>query len=82
MAKKKSEEKRFEDIIKELEGVVAALERGDLSLEEAMESFRRGVELSRECHKRLDEAERKVKILKKQAGGEVIEEDYDEGEGN
>lgn len=60
----------FEVALKELEGIVEQLEGGDLPLERALELFERGVRLSRECQKRLDEAERKVEILTKGTGGE------------
>ncbi|TAL16687.1 exodeoxyribonuclease VII small subunit [bacterium] len=81
MTKKKPEPKKFEELIEELEKVVYSLEGGDLPLEEAMETFRRGVEISKECHRRLDEAERKVKLLRRRASGELTEEDFSEEEG-
>jgi exodeoxyribonuclease VII small subunit len=60
----------FETALKELERIVEQLEGGDLPLERALELFERGVTLSRECQKRLDEAERKVEILIKGPSGE------------
>ncbi|PLX41129.1 MAG: exodeoxyribonuclease VII small subunit [Deltaproteobacteria bacterium] len=63
-----------------MESVVAALEGGELDLEDAMEAFKKGVALSKECHKRLDEAERKVKILRRELSGELAEEDFDADE--
>ena len=81
MTKKKNEPRKFEELIEELEKVVDALEGGNLPLEEAMETFRRGVEISKECHRRLDEAERKVKLLRRRASGELVEEDFSEEEG-
>jgi len=60
----------FETALKELEGIVEQLENGDLPLERALELFERGVKLSRECQKRLEEAERKVEILIKNANGD------------
>jgi exodeoxyribonuclease VII small subunit len=55
--------KDFESAIAELEGLVAAMESGRLSLEEAMAHYRRGVELTAYCQKTLAEAEQQVKIL-------------------
>jgi exodeoxyribonuclease VII small subunit len=73
----------FETALKELEGIVEQLENGELPLERALELFERGVKLSRECQKRLEEAERKVEILLKNASGEYeavpFEEPLDEG---
>jgi exodeoxyribonuclease VII small subunit len=58
-----SAEKNFEASLDELEQIVRQLEAGDLPLERSLELFEQGVRLSRECQKRLDEAERKVEIL-------------------
>ncbi len=55
--------KDFESAIAELERVVKALEEGDLSLEKSLELYERGVQLSRFCHARLEEAERRIEIL-------------------
>jgi exodeoxyribonuclease VII small subunit len=68
----------FETALKELEGIVAQLEDGDLPLERALELFERGVTLSRECQKRLEEAERKVEILLKNARGEYEPHPFEE----
>jgi exodeoxyribonuclease VII small subunit len=55
--------KDFEAAIAELEGTVKKLEEGDLSLEKALELYERGVQLSRYCHARLEDAERRIEIL-------------------
>jgi exodeoxyribonuclease VII small subunit len=55
--------KDFESAIDELETIVKRLEDGDLPLEKSLELFERGVQLSRFCHSRLEEAERRVEIL-------------------
>jgi exodeoxyribonuclease VII small subunit len=55
--------KDFEAAIAELESTVKRLEEGDLSLEKALELYERGVQLSRYCHARLEEAERRIEIL-------------------
>ncbi|MCS6816196.1 MAG: exodeoxyribonuclease VII small subunit [Blastocatellia bacterium] len=68
----------FEAALKELEGIVEQLENGDLPLERALELFERGVRLSRECQKRLEEAERKVEILIKNARGEYEAQPFEE----
>ena len=57
------QEKSFELSLEELEQIVRQLEGGDLPLDRSLELFEQGVRLSRECQKRLDEAERKVEIL-------------------
>jgi exodeoxyribonuclease VII small subunit len=59
--------KDFESAIAELESVVKQLEEGDLALEKSLALFERGVQLSRFCHARLEEAERRVEILNERA---------------
>jgi len=55
--------KDFEAAIAELESVVKKLEEGDLPLEHSLTLYERGVQLSRFCHARLEEAERRIEIL-------------------
>ena len=55
--------KDFEGAIAELEAVVKRLEEGDLPLEQSLQLYERGVQLSRFCHARLEEAERRIEIL-------------------
>ena len=60
----------FEDALTELEGIVASLERGEISLEAAISAFERGTELKSLCQARLEEARMKVEKLKiPEAGG-------------
>ena len=53
----------FEAAIAELESVVKKLEEGDLALEQSLALYERGVQLSRFCHARLEDAERRIEIL-------------------
>jgi exodeoxyribonuclease VII small subunit len=55
--------KDFEAAIAELESIVKKLEEGDLALEKSLELYERGVQLSRFCHSRLEEAERRIEIV-------------------
>jgi exodeoxyribonuclease VII small subunit len=55
--------KDFEAAIAELEGIVKKLEEGDLPLETSLALYERGVQLSRFCHTRLEEAERRIEVL-------------------
>ena len=55
--------KDFEGAIAELESIVRKLEEGDLPLEQSLTLYERGVQLSRFCHARLEEAERRIEIL-------------------
>lgn len=66
--------KNFEEAISELESIVEKLESGELSLDESIEVFQNGIELSRYCSKRLDEVEKKISILIEDDKGEIKEE--------
>ncbi|MBN2159011.1 MAG: exodeoxyribonuclease VII small subunit [Spirochaetes bacterium] len=74
----------FEKALKELEEIATRLEEGDISLDESIRQFEKGVQLARFCRERLDEAERKIEILQKGEGGRVkrkkvdVEEDTGE----
>lgn len=74
MSKKK--DVGFEQSLAELESLVEQLERGDLPLEKTLEQFERGIALTRNCQKALQDAEQKVEILLKSAGGDEELEDF------
>ena len=60
----------FETALKRLEEIVKKLEGGDLSLDSSLELFEEGIQLSRLCHTKLGQAERRVEILLKNSAGE------------
>lgn len=53
----------FETALHELETLVTQLEDGSLTLEQSLELFERGITLSRYCHGKLEEAERRLEVL-------------------
>ena len=59
---------KFEESLQRLEAIVAELEKGDISLDRALELFDEGMKLSGSCRKELEEAEGKVEILLKRNG--------------
>ena len=61
---------KFEDALKKLEKIVDDLERGDLSLDEALKKYQEGIELSRQCATRLEGAKKKIELLVKNKKGE------------
>ena len=63
MAKKTPPEPDFESALRELESLVEKMEQGDLSLEDSLKQFERGVILSRICQQALKSAEQKVEML-------------------
>jgi exodeoxyribonuclease VII small subunit len=73
-------ERGFESTLKELEEIVRQLEAGDLPLERSLELFERGIRLSRDCQKRLDDAERKVEVLLKAENGKLTAAPLEEPE--
>lgn len=66
----------FEQSMLRLEEIVAALERGDAPLEEAMKLFEEGSKLMRECTAALDAAEQKVSLLTADENGQPQEENF------
>ncbi len=73
MTRQKSATPDFEAALAELEQIVERLEQGELSLEESLRQFERGVELTRSCQKALRQAEQKISILSRGPDGETIE---------
>jgi exodeoxyribonuclease VII small subunit len=59
---------KFEECLDRLEKIVGELEKGDVSLDRALELFDEGMKLSGSCRKELEEAEGKVEILLKRNG--------------
>ena len=55
--------KDFESALAELETIVQTLEDGQLTLEQSLERFERGITLSRYCHERLEAAEKRIELL-------------------
>jgi exodeoxyribonuclease VII small subunit len=79
MARKKIENLSFEDSLNELEDIVQSLEKGELSLEDSMTLFERGLSLSQVSQSKLKEAEQKVQILMDNKGVSKLEDfNYDE----
>ena len=66
MARKKTVD--FEKALNQLEELVARMEEGELSLEDSLNAFEKGIKLTRECQTALDEAEQKVQLLIEENG--------------
>jgi len=71
----------FEEAMKKLEKIVEDLESGELSLEDSVESFEKGIELSKLCKKKLESAEDRVKKIVEKTGGDFGLELFEEPEG-
>ena len=70
----------FEESLKQLESIVAKLERGDLPLEESVRLFEEGIQLSNACKTDLESAEGKVQMLLKQKDGSMKPAPFPESE--
>ena len=68
----------FEQSLTELEALVTKLEQGDVPLEEALQTFERGVALTRQCQTALRTAQQKVEVLLSRSGEETVEPFFDE----
>jgi len=66
----------FEKNLARLDAIVHDLEDSDLSLDKALVLYEEGMKLSEFCHKQLEEAEGRVEILTKKAGGKVVAEPF------
>lgn len=79
MAVKQQSEFNFEEALQELERLVSSMEEGELSLEDSMKAFEKGIKLTRECQTALQKAEQKVQILLNESGETQAFEVEDEG---
>jgi exodeoxyribonuclease VII small subunit len=69
---------KFEEVLKKLEKIVQDLEEGDLSLGDALKKYQEGIQLSRFCSQRLEEAKKKVEQLTKNKKGEFEVKPFNE----
>jgi exodeoxyribonuclease VII small subunit len=79
-----SANKKFEDALRDLEGIVEKLEAGDLSLDQALGAFEEGVTLVRHLGEKLTEVEKRIEVLTRDPSGmfqlQTVVEDEDEDE--
>jgi exodeoxyribonuclease VII small subunit len=68
---KKAKKITFEDALEELEAIASKLESGELTLEQSIQYYEKGVQLAKFCRQKLEEAERKIEVLQKQPDGTV-----------
>ena len=70
----------FEKNLERLDAIVRQLEDADLPLEKALHLYEEGMKLSEVCQQQLQEAEGRVQILMKRAGGKITAEPFDREE--
>ena len=78
MAKARSND--FEKAFQQLEKIVQRLESEELSLDDSLKLFEQGISLSRFCHSRLEEVEKKIELILSDAKGEPITEPFESEE--
>jgi exodeoxyribonuclease VII small subunit len=71
MANKDHSSKKFESALEELQSAIEQLESGDLSLEDSLAAFEKGVGLIKYCNQKLSEVESKIEILLKDKEGRL-----------
>ena len=69
-------EKTFESAMARLEQIVTQLESGKATLDDSLKLYEEGIELVRFCSNTLDNAEKKIKIIKSDSDGALSEEDF------
>ena len=67
----------FEKNLARLDAIVRELEDTDLPLDKALVLYEEGMKLSEFCHKQLEEAEGRVEIMTKKAGGKIVAEPFE-----
>nr|WP_283107237.1 exodeoxyribonuclease VII small subunit [Shewanella marinintestina] len=77
---KKPENLSFEDSLSELEKIVTDLEHGDVSLDDALKQFERGIKLVRNSQNKLENAQQKVAVLMQEEGVDTLKPYDTEGE--
>ncbi len=68
----------FEKNVERLDAIVRQLEDADLPLEKALQLYEEGMKLSEVCQKQLQEAEGRIQVLMKKAGGKIVAEPFEE----
>lgn len=76
-SKKESSKRTFEQSLSRLEKIVDSLEQGEVPLENAIELYEEGIELSKECMETLSKAEVKIKKLSKDLSGKIELADFE-----
>ncbi|MFW6149122.1 MAG: exodeoxyribonuclease VII small subunit [Atribacterota bacterium] len=74
--KKKAKEISFEDSLKKLEEIVEELEKGELSLDEALKLYEEGMEFSDKCMEKLNESKQKVEKITKEGNDKYHTEPF------
>ncbi|KIL48613.1 exodeoxyribonuclease VII small subunit [Jeotgalibacillus alimentarius] len=69
----KNKQYSFEEAMEQLENIVNKLEEGDVPLEQAIDYYKKGVELSKMCHDKLQSAEKQIAVMMTEGGETPID---------
>lgn len=75
---KSAKPESFEKNVERLDAIVRQLDDADLPLEKALQLYEEGMKLSEVCQKQLQEAEGRIQVLMKKAGGKIVAEPFEE----
>ena len=75
---KSAKPESFEKNVERLDAIVRQLEDADLPLEKALQLYEEGMKLSEVCQKQLQEAEGRIQVLMKRAGGKIVAEPFEQ----
>lgn len=70
----------FEKAFQQLEKIVQRLEGEELPLDDSLQLFEEGIRLSRFCHQRLEEVEKKIELILADAKGQPVTEPFEDEE--
>jgi exodeoxyribonuclease VII small subunit len=76
----RSKSNEFEKAFGDLEKIVQRLEAEELPLDESLQLFEQGIKLSRFCHQRLEEVEKKIELILADAKGQPVTEPFEDDE--
>lgn len=63
---------KFEQAMQRLDGIVDAMERGDIGIEESIQKFDEAMKLAAHCRKVLDDAEQRIRVIQLDAAGKPV----------
>lgn len=76
-----SNPEKFEESLSRLEEILRQLETGELPLDESLKAFEEGIKLTKDCHKMLDAAQKRIETLLRDKQGRLFTQPLDlEGE--
>ncbi len=73
---KGAKKEKFEDLLKQVEDAVKALESGKLGLEDSLEKYEAGMKALKQCYGILEQAEKKIQVLVKEKDGSLVAKEF------